>query len=75
MISVRVFGLLRLDSGISRLELEGGTVGEVLSRLPEALDEKKIKGCSILVNGKAATRRTKLNDGDEITILSPVAGG
>ena len=75
MIQVRIFGLLRLDSGISRLELEGGTVGEVLSRLPGELEEKKIKRCTVIVNGKTATRRTKLNDGDEITILSPVAGG
>lgn len=75
MITVRVFGLLRLDSGISWLELEGGTVGEILERLPEALDKKKIGRYTLLVNGKPANVKTGLKDGDELYILSPVAGG
>lgn len=75
MITVRAFGLLRLNSGISHLEMEGKSVGEVLSALPGFLDEKEIKNCVVLVNGKTASRRTKLKDGDEISLLSPVAGG
>ena len=75
MVSVKIFGLLRLDSGIKALELQGKTVGQVLSALPPELDRKQIKRCTLLVNGKAATARTKLNEGDELIILSPVAGG
>ena len=75
MITVRVFGLLRLDSGISRLELEAETVGEAIERLPEALDKKSIARYTLLVNGKPANAKTGLKDGDEIYILAPVAGG
>ena len=36
---------------------------------------KDLNGCVILVNGKAANKRSKLTDGDTVVLMSPVAGG
>lgn len=78
MITVKLYGLLRLDSGIRELSLDVKTVPELYSRLLEKTDrisKKDLEGCVLLVNGKAANRRTKLADGDVVQLLSPVAGG
>lgn len=78
MITVKLYGLLRLDSGIRELSLDAKTIPELYSRLPEHSDrisKKDLEGCVLLVNGKAANRRTKLADGDVVQLLSPVAGG
>lgn len=78
MITVKLYGLLRLDSGIRELSLDAKTVPELYSRLFEKTDrisKKDLEGCVLLVNGKAASRRTKLADGDVVQLLSPVAGG
>ena len=78
MITVKLYGLLRLDSGIRELSLDVKTVPELYSRLLEKTDrisKKDLEGCVLLVNGKAANRRTKLADGDVVQLLSPVSGG
>ena len=78
MITVKLYGLLRLASGIRELSLDVKTVPELYSRLLEKTDrisKKDLEGCVLLVNGKAANRRTKLADGDVVQLLSPVAGG
>ena len=78
MITVKLYGLLRLDSGIRELSLDAKTVPELYSRLLEKTDrisKKDLEGCVLLVNGKAANRRTKLADGDVVQLMSPVSGG
>ena len=78
MITVKLYGLLRLDSGIWELSLDVKTVPELYSRLLEKTDrisKKDLEGCVLLVNGKVCGRRPKLADGDVVQLLSPVAGG
>ena len=76
MITVQLFGLLRINSGIRRRTLEAATVGEVLLTLEgEGFDKKELAGCIILVNGKTAGKRHKLADGDTVVLMSAVAGG
>ena len=78
MITVKLYGLLRLDSGIRELSLDAKTIPELYSRLLEKTDritKKDLEGCVLLVNGKVCGRRTKLADGDVVQLLSPVAGG
>ena len=76
MITVKLYGLLRLDSGIRQQTLEAETVKEVLDALARAgVNRKALEGCIILVNGKAAKKRTALNPGDVVLLLPPVAGG
>ena len=76
MITVKLFGLLRLESGIKEKQLEAGTVRQVLDALCDCgIPRKDLDGCIILVNGKSAHRRSKVTDGDIVVLMSPVAGG
>ena len=78
MITVKLFGLLRLDTGIRELQLEAASVQEVyvgiLART-EALTRRDLEGCIVYVNGEQRNKRARLKPGDEVTLLSPVAGG
>ena len=78
MITVKLYGLLRLDSGIRERQLKAATVNEVFSLLLKETDRitrKDLDGCVILINGKEGKARNKLKDGDQVILLSPVAGG
>jgi len=76
MITVRLYGLLRIDSGIKEKRMEASTVKEVLEALAAwGIDRKDLSSCLILVNGNSANRRSKLTDGDTVVLMSPVAGG
>ena len=78
MIRVRLFGLLRLDSGIKELELEARSVTELLSALEQRsgqLSAEALRGCVIFINGKPGSKKSRLSDGDEVMLLSPAAGG
>ena len=76
MITVRLYGLLRLDSGIRERQLEAGTIKQVYAQLLAlGLSRKDLAGCVLLVNGKPANKRKKLRDGDVLQLMSPVAGG
>lgn len=78
MITVKLYGLLRLDSGIRERQLEADRVDKVFSQLlgeTDRITEKDLSGCVILINGKQGSKRSKLTDGDQVALLSPVAGG
>lgn len=79
MITVKLFGLLRLETGIKELCMEAKSVRELLRKLETASDgklhEDAYRGCVVIINGKAGKKNTKLNDGDVVTLLPPVAGG
>ena len=76
MITVKIFGLLRIESGIKEKEVAATTVQEVLQQLADCgIDAKELRSCVILVNGKNASKRSKLADGDTVVLMSPVAGG
>ena len=76
MITVKLYGLLRLDSGIKERQLEAATVAQILDYLQsQGISRKDLNGAVVLVNGRSAGKRTKVNDGDVVQLLSPVAGG
>ena len=76
MITVKLYGLLRIESGIREKQLEAATVKATLDQLAACgIDRKDLNGCIILVNGKPANKRSKLTDGDRVVLMSPVAGG
>ena len=76
MITVKLYGLLRIESGIKEKQLDAGTVREVLDALAGCgIRKPDLDGCVIFVNGKNASKRSKLNDGDQVVLMSPVAGG
>ena len=76
MITVKLYGLLRLDSGIKERQLEAANVAQVLTFLEsQGISRRDLSGTVILVNGESATKRSKLKDGDVVQLLPPVAGG
>ena len=76
MITVKLYGLLRIESGIKQKQLEAGSVKEILVSLADCgIPKKDLDGCVILVNGTSASKRSKLTDGDTVVLMSPVAGG
>ena len=76
MITVKLYGLLRLDSGIKERRVEAGHVKDVLEHLAmQGISRQDLQGCIVMVNGKSAGKRSKLNDGDVVQLLPPVAGG
>ncbi len=78
MITVKLYGLLRLDSGIRELTLDTGSIQDVKEALlakSDRITKKDIDGCVILINGKPGKKNSKLKDGDQVVLMSPVAGG
>ena len=76
MITVKLYGLLRIESGIKEVQPEASSVKEVLDELVNhGVSKKDLGSCVILVNGKPANKRSKLTDGDTVVLMSPVAGG
>lgn len=84
MVTVKLFGTLRLDSGIKSLQLEADTIRElyplIMAELrqmaPDAkITEKDVRSCMVSVNEKKANARTKLLNGDVVYIIPPAAGG
>lgn len=78
MITVKLMGMLRLDSGIRELKLEADSVKKLfdaLVRQSGSITPKKLDGCVVFINGKQGSKRSKLVDGDEVILMSPVAGG
>jgi len=76
MITVKLYGLLRLDSGIREKQLEATSLRQVLDALADSgIPRHDLDGCVILVNGKHASKRSKLTPGDTVVLMSPVAGG
>ena len=76
MITVKLYGLLRIESGIKEKMLEAVTVKEVMDALVRCgIPKKDLDSCIILVNGVSGSKRSKLTDGDTVVLMSPVAGG
>lgn len=84
MVTVKIFGTFRLDSGIKEMQLEAKTVKDIL---PQIMDEvlrrdpdtklcmKDLKGCIVSLNGKQVGFNAKLNDGDTVYLVPAVGGG
>lgn len=78
MITVKFYGLLRLDAGVREMKLEAATVPELYTRLSQQnqrITKKDLRRCVLLINGKISSARAKLADGDVVQLLPPVAGG
>ena len=84
MVHNKLFGLLRLDTGLRELSAEAGSVKELYPiLLAEAKRAKPtttvtaadIDGCIVMINGKQGRKSSRLRDGDEVMLMSPVCGG
>lgn len=84
MVTVKLFGTFRLDSGLKELQLDAGSVKDIF---PMIMDEvrrldpqteltiKDLKSCIISLNGRQVGIKTKLQDGDMLILVPAVAGG
>ena len=76
MITVKLYGLMRVESGIRELQVEAVNLKTLYAALQAAgLNKRDLKGCCVLINGTPAARTAKLNEGDVVQLLPPVAGG
>lgn len=77
MIRVKMFGVLRLNTGISSVSMEAKTVGDLIDQIAGSgkADRKELRKCAVFVAGKPAKMQTRLHDEDEVVFLSPAGGG
>lgn len=78
MVTVRLFGTLRLDAKRRSLEVEAATVEAMLTVAAAELglpNRSSLEQSVIFVNGERSGLRSRLRDGDEVYLLSPAAGG
>ncbi len=84
MVTVKLFGTLRLETGVKELQLEARSIRELIPLLcrelrrkrPDcAVSEKDFRACLATVNGVRANPRAKLRDGDMVVFFPAAAGG
>ena len=84
MVTVKLFGTLRLQTGVKELTAEAETVRAlyplvvraIRAAAPDcAVTEKKLRGCLVAVNGVRVNPRTRLRDGDVVYFFPAAAGG
>ena len=82
MVTVKLFGTLRLDSGVKELyvssirELYMPVLTEIQRQNTDSnVTEAALRSCLVAVNGVQTTPRAKLRDGDTVYFFSAVAGG
>lgn len=74
MIKVSIYGVARLNAGTAHFESNAQTLKELRREIPN-LNDNEANGLIALVNGKSASNRYRLKDGDEVVFMSPVGGG
>ena len=77
MVKIKLFGSLRLKTGLKELDADISRVKDAFLLLAKAtgLKEKDFKQCVMLINGKQVKASTLLLDGDELELLTPAGGG
>lgn len=77
MVKIKLFGSLRLKTGIKELDADISRVKEAFPLLASAtgLKEKEFKQCVMLINGKQVKSNAMIFDGDELELLTPAGGG
>lgn len=80
-VKVKLFGVYRVDTHLSDLELEAERLSDLLDALNEiAVGEYKsslaFTDATVFINGEhCKKKKQKLADGDELWLLSPASGG
>ena len=80
-VKVKLFGVYRVDTHISDIEITADKLSDLLKKLNEiATGEHKsslsFSDATVYINGEhCKKKRQKLNEGDEVWFLSPSSGG
>jgi molybdopterin converting factor small subunit len=80
VVRVRVHGVLKEESGVDVIDVEGRYLNEVMSKLPEEVKNvlmKYSKYLIVLVNGRRVydLRGVELLPNDYVDLMIPVGGG
>ena len=78
MATLRLFASAREAAGISRIEIDGATVGEVLAQASNQFGPQfaaVLAGCKIWLNGEPTEPTSAVCPADEVAVLPPVSGG
>lgn len=83
MVTVKLFGALRLRSGLKEYQLEAQHLNELYDQLvqiskqnsPEPVSIRDLKSCIVMINGTQCKPRHSLKDGDTVVLLTPASGG
>jgi molybdopterin converting factor small subunit len=78
MAKLRLFGPAREAAGVSRSEVSGHTVGQVLAAAESLYGgafAEVVASSRVWINGESATAEAPVTDGDEVAVIPPVSGG
>ena len=82
MILVRFFGVLRLNIGKSRLELEADRIDRLLVKINKQFKQigiEQLKNSNIFINNQNINKlnrfKSQLKNGDEVLFISAMGGG
>ncbi len=78
MATLRLFAAAREAAGTGRVELPGGTVGEVIDAARGRFGERfsaVVDSSKVWLNGEPADPTDAVTDTDEVAVLPPVSGG
>ena len=77
MISVQLYGVVRLQAGVAKLELDEAqvkTLHDLKGMLP-GISRKEANDLLVLVNGSSVKKSYRFQNGDNVVFLSPAGGG
>lgn len=77
MVTIKLFGSLRLKTGCKGLEADVSDVKAACQVLAGAtnMTVKDFKNCVVMINGKQGNYNSKLKDGDELVLMAAAGGG
>ena len=74
MVTVKCFGVLRVDSKIDTVDIESSNIGEVFEKINALIESDMTVSFSqalTYINGDLCTsKHEKLHDGDEVWVIS-----
>ena len=77
MVTIKLFGSLRLKTGCKGLEADVADVKAACQLLADTTgyNIKDFKRCVVMINGKQAKHSSRLSDGDELVLMAAAGGG
>lgn len=75
---LRLFASAREAAGVSSVEIDGSTVGEVLAVAQDRFGQPFVKACEsakIWLDGEPADPDDAVGERSEVAVLPPVSGG
>jgi molybdopterin synthase sulfur carrier subunit len=76
--TLRLFASAREAAGVTRVDLDGATVGDVLNEARARYGEQfaaVLASSRVWLNGDETSDDAPVGQGDEVAVLPPVSGG